>query len=135
MVSVVKNLSASAGDMRETVSDPWVGEDLPGGGHGNHLYPGLETQVPSPVSGRYPCWRRPWATQTSRACWNPHGQRSLRPHSIRLQRVDLAHMVYIYMWYNACVYMYVCVLTSYSVCMYQFSLFSAQLETDSFATP
>ena len=75
MVSVIKNLSASAGDMRETVSIHGLGRS-PGGGHGKPLqYPGLETQARSLC--QEDTLEEVMATQTSILAGESHGHRSL----------------------------------------------------------
>ena len=51
MLLVVKNLSETAGDIRDAGSIPESGR-VPGGGHGNAL--------------QYSCWRIPWTEEPGR---------------------------------------------------------------------
>ena len=75
MVLVVKNLPASVGDMRDTVSIHGLGRS-PGGGHGKPLqYSSLETQVRS--LGQEDPLEEGMATQNSILAGEFHGQRSL----------------------------------------------------------
>ena len=75
MVLVVKNLPASVGDMRDTVSIHGLGRS-PGGGHGKPLqYSYLETQVRS--LGQEDPLEEGMATQNSILAGEFHGQRSL----------------------------------------------------------
>jgi len=75
MVLVVRNLPASAGDMRDTGSIHGLGRS-PGGGHGKPLqYSCLETQVRS--LGQEDLLEEGMATQNSILAGEFHGQRSL----------------------------------------------------------
>ena len=75
MVLVVKNLPASVGDMRDTVSIHGLGRS-PGGGHGKPLqYSSLETQVRS--LGQEDPLEEGMATQNSILAGEFHGHRSL----------------------------------------------------------